>query len=306
MARGLFTQGLVVLFNEVPTLDALAAKLPVAVLERTTSSERWEISGPSLVVELDRARNGLVAIDVVSRPWPDDMGSPRESPTLFGAWSMGHFGPFAFPAGLARATQHAYHWPESPRELAAAHRAFVRLRASYAFGVPDDAPVIPEGVDPVRELEQLLSLARALLDVKGATLLFVPGAELLFDAEQLDSRVEDARELERPALDLWSNVRMFRLDARTLLMDTTGLALADRMDLEAVFPAEIPPGEVAGFLRNLSLYVLGAGDVLRVGNTVDGPGGVWVVLAHPNSKTEPPRPVVRLAPKGFAPPGFFE
>lgn len=170
-------------------------------------------------------------------------------------------------------------------------------------GLPETA-VIPEGVDPVRELDQLLALARAVLKVAGARLLFVPGAELLLDLEQLELRLDDATTERRPPADVWSNVRMFRVDATTLLMDTTGLGLVDRLDFEALVPQRIEAGEVAAFLRNLSLYVVQKGDVFQVGNTIDGPGGRWTVLQQLDAKTVPPRTVVRLAPSGtLAPEG---
>ncbi|MDJ0847938.1 MAG: hypothetical protein QNK04_06055 [Myxococcota bacterium] len=38
------------------------------------------------------------------------MGDPQREPLLMGAWSMGHFGPFAYPGGLERAAQQCWGW----------------------------------------------------------------------------------------------------------------------------------------------------------------------------------------------------
>jgi hypothetical protein len=49
-----------------------------------------------------------MAIDTVDRPWPDDMGDPKENAEVFAAWSMGHFGPYTYPGGLQRLMGQGY------------------------------------------------------------------------------------------------------------------------------------------------------------------------------------------------------
>lgn len=304
MAKGMFTQGLAVLFERAPALDAITAALDVPVLRRLDEDAGW-ISGPSVVVAHRPELNGYVSIDVVDAPWPDSMGSPTEDPDLFGAWSMGFFGPFAFPENLLRATRQAWHLRESPEELANRHRAFARVRLSYVFGADEDAPVMPEGVDPVRELEQLHALARRLLAVPGALAIFNPNAEMLLTPDGFDRLAADARASARLPIDTWMNVRFYRLDGLAdgwAVMDTVGLAQLDRTELEACFPASVQPGEVATFLKRIALYLAGAGDVIAEGHTVDGPGGSWRATHREESIAAPPRDVVRLTPVSAAVP----
>jgi hypothetical protein len=66
--------------------------------------------GPGLTIPFLLAANGYVAVDVVNQPWPDAMGDPKTDAVTFGAWTFGHFGPFTYPGGLARAQQHAFAW----------------------------------------------------------------------------------------------------------------------------------------------------------------------------------------------------
>ena len=66
-------------------------------------------------------------MDVLESLWPDSMGDPKEDVDLFGAWSMGAFGPLAFPGNLKRAAEQAVAF-EGAAAAVSAHRAFVRLR----------------------------------------------------------------------------------------------------------------------------------------------------------------------------------
>lgn len=301
MAKGFYTQGVAVLFDRAPSLDAITAALGVPVKKRLDAFEDWAMSGPCVIVEHDAKRNGYVSIDVVDRPWPDAMGDPKSETSVFAAWSMGHFGPLAYPQSLERAWQHAYHFERSPRDVVARHRAFVRVRLSYIFGAREDARLIPDGVEPTAELARVFGLARSLLGVEGASLLFAPGADLLFTAAQVDERLADARAGKRLPIDLYTNVRMFRLDGLAdgwTLMDTTGLEALDRTDLEVCFDRSASPEAIARLLRNLSLYVAQKGDVFRDGHTVDGPGGRWVARALDESLAAGPRRVVRFTREG--------
>jgi hypothetical protein len=80
-------------------------------------------------------------------------------------------------------------------------------------------------------------------------------------------------------------------------MDTVGMEQFDAPDHEACFSARFEPSEIAQFLRNISHYRWQNGDILRDGNTTDGPGGVrWRVQWFAESLTAPPRPVLRWVP----------
>ena len=85
-----------------------------------------------------------------------------------------------------------------------------------------------------------------------------------------------------------------------MLMDSVGLAQLDLPDLEAVFAeTAFRPNEVAGFLRNISLYVAGQGDVFQEGHTTDGPGNTrWRAMRFDNGLTDPPRRTVRFSAEG--------
>lgn len=92
------------LFERPVPLDALADALrEFEVVNRSDEVTDWAFGGSSLSLAFRPEVNGYVSVDTVDRPWPDHMGDPKTDPMLFGAWSMGHFGPFTFPNGLSRA-----------------------------------------------------------------------------------------------------------------------------------------------------------------------------------------------------------
>lgn len=306
--KGFFSQGVAVLFQRAPTLDVLASVVPSPVLRRIEPASEWALSGPSLVLGYRPEVNGLFSVDVVARPWPDDMGSPEGAPMVFGAWSMGHFGPFAYPGNLERACQQAWTWRESPRAVIDRHRAFVRIRLSYVFGAPQDAPVRPEDCDPANELVALTGVAQAVAGVPGVLAYFNPNGEMLLAPEDLRETVEFATANHRLPIEAWTNVRMLNLRGLAdgwMLMDTVGLSQLDRPDLEAVFPeGHFDPGEVARLLRDVSLYVFEKGDVIEECHTIDGPGPMrWQARRFENGLSDPPRDTIRFFPtEGLAAP----
>lgn len=303
--KGMFTQGLCVLFKAAPTLDQLTAALSgIEILKRNDAFRNWEFGGPTLNLGVDIGAGGTVLVDIVDRPWPDHMGDPQNEATLFGAWSIGHFGPFAFPGGLERASQQCWAWDAGPT-VAASHKAFARIRTSYAIGASPDAPVLPEEYDPLAELEAVTQLALCLLDVPGALCYFNPGGEVLRDRETLVEALEFGNEQQLPTLDLWSNIRLFRVDETWSLMDTVGNDQLDIPDQEACVRGDTYDfREVDGFLRNVSLYLLREGEVVEDGDTMDGPGNVpWKAHELEAGLSDPPRRVLRWIPEdGVAPP----
>ena len=113
MAKGFFTQGFRLLTDGRTTIGDVRTVLEsrrVQIVKDAPGSEVEWFSGPSLLVPFRPDANGYVSIDVIDKPWPDAMGDPKSDAMLFGAWSMGHFGPHAFPNGLERASQHAWTW----------------------------------------------------------------------------------------------------------------------------------------------------------------------------------------------------
>lgn len=304
MPKGIFTASAVVLAESAPTLDAIEAALPeveVKARHGTPSDNVW-MGGPSLLVAMRPEVNGFVTIDVVDRPWPDTMGDPTTDIDLFGAWSLGAFGPFVFPGNLTRARAFALRFAEAKRAVEK-HGALVRVRASYVLGAPDDAPALPSDYDPLEELRFVTDLARSLLDVPGALAYFDPNGEVLLDAASLARSLEHHRESELPPFDVWSTIRFFPLEEgpepKWVAMDTIGMEQLDILDQEACFrPDDVDPDDVAELLRNISLYLLERGNVIRDGDTLEGPGGVWRASEAEESLAPAPRPTLRWAREG--------
>lgn len=291
------------LFEKAPTLEAVEEALSGFKHRRAHANvpPGWMSSGTGLVADLFPSINGRAAIDVFASEWPDGMGDPKSDAMLFGAWTMGFFGPFTFPGNLERAVQHSYEF-EAAGRLARAHRAFVRVNASYVFGAGPDAKVSPEGYDALTELEAMTRLGRELLSVPGALVYFNPSGEVLADAERIDGTLGFARGADVSPMPLWSNVRMAHLSdvPGWIVMDTIGMGQLDRDDLEAVFPASgFDPGNVAGFLRNAAEYLRARGPVVKDGNTMDGPGRHWVAsMREEGVMPGLGRPVLRWSPQG--------
>ncbi len=300
MAKGFFSQGLVVLFEVAPTLDQMTdAITPRPVVKRLEEAGQWPFGGPSLLTPFRPDVNGYVAIDVVGRQWPDDMGDPKDDSAVFGAWSMGHFGPFTFPRALARAGQQSWHWREAAT-TASRHNAFVRVRSSYVFGARANAPVLPPDYSPLPELVCVTEIAEAILAIPSALCYFNPSGECMYSRKAVTELLARHRGPGPAAQELWSNVRMFQLpaDPSWLLMDTVGMWQLDVPDHEACFAkARYEASEVAAFLRNAADYVCERGPVVQNGDTMDGPGGLrWQGATFENGLADPPREVLRWLP----------
>lgn len=298
MPKGFFTQGLCVLLGQRVSLNDIEPALGrFEVVGRRDASRAWEFGGPTVTIDYRREVNGLVAVDLVDRTWPDHMGDAKTETTLFGAWGMGHFGPFAYPGCLQRAAQQCWSWPDAstvPRR----HQAFIRIRSSYVFGAGADSPVMPADYDPVSELRFVTDVAAALLDVHGAFCYFNPNGEVLFDRDTVRERLNYAWSNELPPLDLWSNVRLFNIDPEWSLMDTVGNRQLDIPDMEACcHSASFDLNAVANFLRNASMYVLENGEIIKDGDTMDGPGDIrWQSRHFDDPICDPPRAVLRWLP----------
>jgi hypothetical protein len=282
------------LLDRPATLDAIVEQLPnYEVIRRNDAFEAWEFGGRSITIAYKPEINGLVSVDAVDQPWPDQMGDPKLEPTLFGAWGMGFFGPFTYPGSLERAGQQCWAW-NLGKQIVALHRSFIRIRASYAFGASDDSPVIPVESNALEELHFVTELARALLGLDGALCYFNPNGEVLRDAAGVQESLSFARENELPPLDLWCNVRLFNAEAGWLVMDTVGNGQLDIPDVEVCCPRDACDcSEIDGFLRNVSDYLLRQGEVIQDGDTMDGPGGRWQARHAEDSICSPPRRTLR-------------
>jgi hypothetical protein len=307
MPRGFFTQSPTVLLPRAPSNDEVEAALCThpdmdleVSIERRQTKPGWLSGGTELLVPFGEAPMGHVHVDVLDSPWPDSMGDPKEDADLFGAWSMGAFGPLAFPGNLKRAAQQAVSF-EGARDAVSAHRAFVRLRTSYLVGAGTDAPMLlPEGWSGLAELDALLQLVAPLLALPGACAYFDPNSEVIVGPERARSLLAEGE--DGPPLELFSHVRLFHIDERWKLMDTVGLERLFLPDLELVFTTDTDPNEVADLLRNASMYLISNGAVIEDGHTLDGPEGTLRVHAREKSLGEPPRAVLRFVPEGAAVP----
>ena len=307
MAKGFFTQGVVVLFARAPSLPELEHALsPFEIAGRSTSRGAAEFGGETLLVSFRPEVNGYVAVDIWPHPWPDDMGDPKGNEMVFGAWALGHFGPLTYPGNLQRAVEQAWHWPEA-KARCSGHAACVRIRSSYVFGGRKDAPVLPPQYDALRELRTVTEIAAAILECAGALCYFDPAGEMLWDAADVKRVLARARQGGLAPLELWSNVRLFRAGGSPawMIMDTVGMGQLDVPDHEACFEADrYEPRDVAGFLRSISDYVLQRGEVIKDGDTADGPGSRrWRAASFEDSLVQGPRRVLRWFPMdGTTPP----
>lgn len=297
MPRGIYTQTVCLLLRDEVSWDQLRPALQAYTIRKEVAqASEWFFGGPTLVLDYRPDKNGYVAVDFINQRWPDGMGDPKQESTLFGAWSMGAFGPHTYPGGLQRAMQQCWAWDEG-KVLPPQHRGFIRIRSSYAFGAADEDPLWPADYDAEQDLDFVTNVARALLTLPQALCYFNPGGEVLRDRAMVDESLEYGRDHELPPLELWSNVRLFNIDDSWSLMDTVGNSQLDLPDIEASFERRYDPGEVDGFLRNVTLYLLTNGDVIRDHNTLDGPGDIrWQAQRFDNGLCDPPRKVICFVP----------
>ena len=302
MSKGMFMQGVCILTDGSTTIEEIwktVADAGFKVVKRVPAGEQWVFGGDSIIVDFKRDVNGLVAIDVVNQPWPDSMGDPKTDPTVFAAWSMGFFGPFAFPGGLARAQQQSWAW-EGAKTIPHRSRGFIRVKISYVFGDKPDAPVAPKDYDPVAEIAFLSDLCLALLKVKGTLCYFNPNGEVLQDYAGFSNSLAETKQNKLIPLPLWSNVRLFNVNAQFGMMDTVGNDQLEIQDVEVIYDkSEYKPNEIEGYLRNVTLYLLSLNRELQSNETIDGPGEnnlSWIIERLNRSLTQPLRRVLRLCP----------
>jgi hypothetical protein len=280
-------QCFLVLFARAPSLHALDSHLKaLGGLRRDDGppGAHWAEGGRSLVLDLD----GLeIRVDPVKRPWPRVPDDVAGDEVLAERFAEGCFGPFAWPESYWRALDHPWTWKES-REIATRHQAFVRLRLQRS-GEPA----------PIRELMALTRTAAAVMGDYGALCFFAPGGEALRSIEMVQRGLKQIGPTPAP-VDLWTNTRLASLGGTRQLMDTVGMSQLGLRDLEAHYSTNrIGYRQVDAFLRNLSLYQVDKGDVLRDGNRLPGPDGTdWEIRAMGRSLLEPWRSVLQLTSVG--------
>ncbi len=312
MAKGLFTQGMCILLREPVAIGELEARLKDFPLIGRTEAVDGSETQETLVLAYRPDVGGHLLVTASKSPWPDEMGDPDESPDRFVAWSLGQFGPLAFPGCLQRASEQSWGWEDAPK-LIQEHTAHVRLLVSYVLGPEelaaedseDELPLIPSDYNALEELKFLTKAVETLLEMPEAICYFNPGGEVLRDENGLRQGLNSAWNHDVPPLDMWTNVRLFRAEEEWSLMDTVGNGQFDLPDMEAIYIADrYEPAEVEGFMRNASLYLLSEEDEVDDGDTADGPGGIsWMAMVCNDALTDPPRPTIRWIPQdGTEPP----
>ena len=311
MAKGLFTQGMCVLLRDPVSIEQLEQRLSQFEIVGRHESIEDDDAPETLVLSYRPEVGGHLLVTPSTALWPDDMGDPEETPERFVAWSLGQFGPLAFPGCLRRAGEQSWGWEEGT-EAIKGHRAHVRFLISYVLGVDDpeqeqdeDIPLVPEDYDPLDELRFVTRAVSAVLEMPEAICYFNPGGEVLRNESGLRQGLNYAWNHDLPPLDMWTNVRLFRATDSWSLMDTVGNGQFDLPDIEAIYDAErFEPSEVERFLRFASLYLLDGDDQVDEGDTADGPGEVsWVAMQCDEALSDPPRPTIRWVPQdGSEPP----
>lgn len=309
MPRGFFTQSVVLLMERAPSMEAVAAALgdfDVRGHQPERPPATWLGGFPELLVGYRPEDNGLVTVEIIDRRWPDSMGDPRQDPDLFGAWSLGAFGPATFPGNLARAAHRSLGGREGAPRAVEEHRALLRLRLSWVLGAGEGAPLRPEGQRPKGELAFITRVAEAASTLDETLAFFNPGGEVLLEPEHLRERLARATSRGLPALDTFVSVRLATVDDAPgwALMDTVGMDQLELPDHEVVFEQErVDPNDVAGWLMDLCLYTLEAGDVIAPTHTVDGPGGLWRCDGVTEDPRLPaPRRTLQWSPEAATPP----
>ncbi|MBX9567755.1 MAG: DUF4261 domain-containing protein [Candidatus Obscuribacterales bacterium] len=262
----------------------------------------WMYSGPNISLSYLPEDRGFIIIDVVNRPWPDEMGDPDHEAGLFTAWTLGQFGNLVYPGALRRAKEQSWTW-EDAAGTADQHKSFVRIRSSYVR-LTEEESFVPADYEPLAELEFMTDLALELLKGVGSLCYFDPNGEVLRDLVTLTQDVERMRVENLPPFEVWSNIRILKMDGDWMLMDTVGNQQYGLSDFEACFPEEkFDPEEVHDFLRQLTFYQLENDATISDGDTTDGPAGeLWKVKAVEESLVIPPRKVLRWYPDGMQPP----
>lgn len=300
MAKGLFTQGIMVLLRQSVTIQEVADCLSdFYPSEPMPASEDWTFLGPFVLMDMEEDGTGKVVVDIVEHPWPDKMGDPESPADVVAGWELGSFGPHTDTDSLDRAKEQAWVWEEG-RSLGDEAVAFLRVRSSYVLGEDDDdMPVIPDGYDPFDELALVTEIAAALTELPQAICYFNPNGEVLRDIKTLNESFEYAEENDFPPLDLWSNVRLFKLENDWATMDTVGNSQLNLLDVEACFhTGAYDFAEIEHFLRLVTCYLEESEEPIETGDTMEGPGEVlWKVFQCDNSLVSPPRPVLRCMPQ---------
>ncbi|HXQ42117.1 MAG TPA: DUF4261 domain-containing protein [Candidatus Udaeobacter sp.] len=298
--KGFYTQCLVILLRAPVSLRDIVDRL--RAFEAQTSelrSSNWVLGNPSVVLPFRADVSGAVIVDLVDRPWPDHMGDAKRETELLAAWLTGHFG-VTWPFSLKRACLQSWGWAEG-KTVPLRNKAFLRVRSSYVFNGPDDAPLKPTDYEPLSELKFVTRVAAALAGLPQAISYFDPAGERVWAPKDFTEYFAQAEAQDSLPISIWCNLRHVNLKDRAegwCLVDTMGMAQLDAADHEAIFPsARYKSTEVGELLLNMATYIAQNGPVIADGDTVDGPGDLhWKATPAEESQALPHRSVIRWLP----------
>lgn len=296
-----FVETMVMLLKSVPTLEEIQSVLGEFKINkvRKEGNDTWEHCGPAIFLEYREEYFGQYVIDIVDRPWPDDLDWDKPDSKLHKAWQEGCFGITTCPGALERASQQSWVWPEG-REAVKEAKAFLRIRTTFMLDRDEefeDDDWIPSDYYPPEELMEIHWVVLALFKLPQAICYFNPQGEVLRNEESFDEADELYYDNELPALELWCNVRLFRVDDQWTMMDTVGNSQIGVPDLEAVFFADAySPADVEQLLRLTTMYFL-ENPEFDGESMEDENGTTWNMMMQSDSICDPPRQVVRMIPQ---------
>lgn len=298
--KGYWTTTGVVLFERAPSIESLARSLGFGWEELPAQPSKpgepagWIFGGPSIATTLAHGVRAIV--DVVDRPWPDDMGHPQHDPDVFGGWVMGQFGSTTYPQALLRAIGNARFLEDAEGVLEGRAGAFVRIRASYAVARGMDTPILPPDGDLLRDAIDVLRIAQRLLGVEGALAWFSPGGEVVASKAAIDTVLGRASRGGHPPIEAWIGVRAYPLPGTDLVvMDTVGAEQLERTDLEVLARADdLDPDSTYSMLMGLTAQRLRGADAIPAETVGVAGGPEFRHQEIEESIGAPPRRVIRL------------
>ena len=299
---------MVMLLKSAPTLQELKKVLSKhkIVSEKPNGIQGWETCGPAILLDYREEYNGLFVIDIIDKPWPDELDCEKPDSTLHKAWLEGCFGIATAPGSLERAVEHCWFWPEG-RELVPQAKAFLRIRSTFMIDRDDwmeGDEWIPSDYYPADELQEFHMVIRDLFELPQVICYFNPQGEVLRDKETFIEYDDLCYDNEIPPLGLWANARFFKINDEWVMMDTVGNSQIEVLDVEACFHIDsYEPHDIDQLLRVVTLYQL-EDDEFEGSDTVEDENGVsWKVSFEQDGLCDPPRRVIRLIPQdGREPP----
>lgn len=281
-----FTQSAYVFTKTALTVDELETALAAFdIIEALEPAAHWAGGGDGWVVRGARPEMRLT-VDIVNTGYVDDLVATDDA-MLQAVWQAGGMGPDVRTGSLARAGKQAWVWPVASAAVRA-HDSFVRFRVSWVGDEKADR-------NPIEELTFMTLAVAAVLAVPDKpTCYFNPNGESLRSIEFVHAALAHHGETGEVPLDVWCNIGLDRSGDDAVRMATAGMSQLDLPDVAV----EVTEGQYTlealdGFVRDISAYLVVAGDVIGADHVVDGPDGDWTARREANQLVfGPTRPAV--------------